>query len=153
MGESKSKRSNRGPVNWTDLATAAEKARAQAYAPYSKYRVGAALWAARPGESPRVYAGANMENGSYPLSVCAERHAIAAAIHAGATDFRAMAIATQGPTAGSPCGACRQVMAEFAEEMKLAMVVDGRVKKKTTLTQLLPMAFRARSVGLLRPGR
>ena len=137
-------------VDWPGLARRAEEARALAYAPYSRYRVGAALLAARPGEPPEVYVGANVENASYPLCVCAERHAIANAVFAGAREFIGLAVATAGPVAGSPCGACRQVMAEFAHELPVAMVVNAKVVKKTTLAKLLPDAFRAGEVGLTR---
>ncbi|MEI8254248.1 MAG: cytidine deaminase [Deltaproteobacteria bacterium] len=138
-------------VDWGGLAHRAEEARELAYAPYSRYRVGAALLAARPGEPPEVYVGGNIENASYPLCVCAERHAIAHAVFAGAREFLAMAVATEGPVAGSPCGACRQVMAEFARDLPVAMVVKGKCVKKTSLARLLPDAFRAADVGLGRP--
>jgi cytidine deaminase len=138
-------------IDWAGLAHRAEEARRIAYAPYSRYHVGAALLAARPGEAPDVYVGGNVENASYPLCVCAERHAIAQAVFAGAREFVAMAVATEGPVAGSPCGACRQVMAEFARDLPVAMVVGGHVVKKTTLAKLLPDAFRADDVGLRRP--
>ena len=135
-------------IDWAGLAHRAEDARSLAYAPYSGYRVGAALLAARPDDAPEVFVGANVENASYPLCVCAERHAIAQAVFAGAREFRAIAIATEGPVAGSPCGGCRQVLAEFARDVPVAMVVKGRVVKKTSLTALLPDAFRAADVGL-----
>jgi cytidine deaminase len=134
-------------VDWHGLAHRAEEARKLAYAPYSGYRVGAALLAAREGEPPDVYVGANLENASYPLCVCAERHAIAHAVFAGARELVAMAIATEGPVAGAPCGACRQVLAEFARDVPVAMVVRGRIVKKTTLAKLLPDAFRGEDVG------
>ncbi len=138
-------------IDWAGLAHRAEEARELAYAPYSRYRVGAALLAARPGEPPEVYVGGNVENASYPLCVCAERHAIAQAVFAGAREFIAMAVATEGPVAGSPCGACRQVMAEFARDLPVAMVVQRKCVKKTSLAKLLPDAFRASDVGLDRP--
>lgn len=140
-------------IDWPGLAHRAEEARDLSYAPYSRYRVGAALLAARPGEPPEVYVGGNVENASYPLCVCAERHAIANAVFAGAREFVAMAVATEGPVAGSPCGACRQVMAEFARELPVAMVVAGKIVKKTSLAKLLPDAFRASDVGLGRTSR
>lgn len=144
-------RAARRKVDWAGLARRAEQARELAYAPYSRYRVGAALLAARPGELPEIYAGGNVENASYPLCVCAERHAIVQAVFAGAREFLAMAVATEGPVAGSPCGACRQVMAEFAHDLPVAMVVHGQCVKRTSLARLLPDAFRGSDVGLDRP--
>ena len=90
-------------IDWDALRAAADAARANAYAPYSGYSVGAALLA----EDGRVFVGANVENASYPLCVCAEQHAIAHAVFAGAREFVGMAVATEGPVAGAPCGGCR----------------------------------------------
>ena len=98
------------PVDWSALCAAARAAAARAYAPYSKYRVGAALLAA----DGAVFAGCNVENASYGLTNCAERTALFKAVSEGRRDFVAIAIA--GGTAKSPalpCGACRQVLAEF----------------------------------------
>lgn len=131
-------------IPWTLLARRAEEARELAYAPYSRYRVGSAVLAARsPGAEASVFVGANIENASYGLGVCAERHAIAQALFGGAQTLVAIAVATEGPVAGSPCGACRQVLAEFADDLPIALVVAGKVQRHTTLGALLPDAFRA----------
>ncbi len=118
------------------LAARALEARGWAYAPYSNYAVGAALLAA----SGRVYVGVNVENAAYPLTMCAERAALFAAIAEGERDFVAMAVATRN--AGSPCGACRQTLAEFGTHT-LVVLVDaaGVIHHQTTLAELLPHAF------------
>jgi cytidine deaminase len=124
-------------IDWRSLVQHAEAARRLAYAPYSAYRVGAALLA----NDGRVFVGANIENASYGLCVCAERNAVSAAVHAGVRDWRALAVATEGPSPGSPCGMCRQVLAEFARDLPIALVVGGRIRKRTALKKLLPDAF------------
>lgn len=131
----------RAEVDWGVLAREAEAMRARAYAPYSGYAVGAALLAVGPSGQPEIYRGANIENASYGLCVCAERNAVAAAVLAGARDFRAIAVATRGPEPGAPCGMCRQVLAEFANDLPIALVVGAKVVVITTLGELLPMAF------------
>ena len=122
-----------------DLAEAARASRARAYAPYSRYHVGAAV---RAGDG-RVFSGCNVENASYGLSMCAERTAIFSAIAAGSTVVGAVAVATED--GGTPCGACRQVLAEFAPRDGSSLVVllldaAGNVRE-TTLADLLPDAF------------
>ena len=122
-----------------DLAEVARAARARAYAPYSRYHVGAAVRA----DDGRVFSGCNVENASYGLSMCAERTAIFGAVAAGATQVKAVAVATED--GGTPCGACRQVLAEFAPpdgSPLVVLLVDaaGRVRE-TTLAALLPDAF------------
>jgi cytidine deaminase len=124
------------------LLEAAREASRKAYCPYSNFHVGAAIWA-----GGRIFAGANIENASYGLTVCAERTAAFAAILAGATRFDAIAVACVDAPDGSPsellmpCGACRQVLAEFAGP-ETAFVID-RVGT-LTLADLLPHAFRLR---------
>jgi cytidine deaminase len=120
-----------------DLLRAAHAAAVLAHAPYSGVRVGAALLAA----DGAVYTGCNVENASYGLTLCAERAAVAKAIVAGERRFRMIAIATDRPQALMPCGACRQVLAEFARE--LAVVSQGRESSvvEATLAELLPRAF------------
>lgn len=107
-----------------------------AYAPYSKFPVGAALLAA----SGRSYDGVNVENAAYPAGVCAERTAVFKAVSEGEREFVAVAVATRG--AGAPCGVCRQVLAEFGYNMTVILAdADGSVRLMTTLAALLPEAF------------
>jgi cytidine deaminase len=119
------------------LMARAEEARKNAYAPYSRFHVGAALLTA----DGTVYEGCNIENSSFGLSICAERNAIWKAISEGVRDFEAVAV-TAGPEHGaSPCGACRQVLHEFAPNLWVIWY-DGRgrlVKKR--LGRLLDSAF------------
>lgn len=118
------------------LVSLALEARQRAYAPYSNYPVGAALMT----KSKRIYTGCNIENASYPLTICGERAAMFNAVSQGSTDFDTIVIATRN--GGSPCGACRQVMAEFSLDMKVIIVdQDGAVTMETTVAELLPAAF------------
>jgi cytidine deaminase len=126
-----------------ELVTAAQGARARAYAPYSKYKVGAAILT----KSGAVYTGCNVENATYGATLCAERSAIAAMVAAGGSAPLACAVVTSGPNPGAPCGICRQVLAEFARDMSLVLVAEdarGRIVKKqrASLAALLPHAFR-----------
>lgn len=128
------------------LVTAARSARERAYAPYSKYRVGAAI-ATKRGS---IFTGTNVENASYPAGICAERSAISQMVAAGERDPVACAVATGGPRAGSPCGICRQVLSEFARDMTIVLVAEhgGRLTKRTTtLAKLLPDAFGSAALG------
>ena len=120
-----------------DLLRVAHAAAALAYSPYSKVRVGAALL----GADGQVYAGCNVENASYGLTICAERAAVTRAVAAGERRFRAIAIATDRPQGLMPCGACRQVLAEFAPS--LAVIVQGTQGPivRASLAELLPRAF------------
>jgi cytidine deaminase len=123
------------------LVEAARSVRRRAYAPYSNYRVGAAI-ATRSG---KIFVGCNVENASFGACLCAERNAIAQMVAAGERDPVACAVVTEGSRPGSPCGICRQVLAEFAREMPIALVGDGASRGKrrdTTLSKLLPDAFR-----------
>lgn len=119
----------------TRLIHAALAVRERAYAPYSGYQVGAALLAA----DGVIYTGCNVENSSYGLTVCAERNAVFKMVSAGVQRFQAIAIATDN--AGSPCGACRQVMTEFAVDIPVILVDKNGDTTDTTLYQLLPMHF------------
>lgn len=119
-----------------ELMKIACKARQNAYAPYSHFAVGAALLA----ESGRVYTGCNIENASYGLTCCAERNAIFAAVGAGERRFKMLAVAADSPEPVAPCGACRQVIAEFG----IPLVVMGNLKEATktmTAEELLPYGF------------
>ena len=124
-----------------ELIDIALAVRGKAYAPYSRYAVGAAL---RTG-SGKIYTGVNVENSSYPLTICAERNAIFHAITEGDSDFEMIVIATEN--GGSPCGACRQVMAEFALDMNVVMVdKSGKIILQATVDELLPEAFTPKSL-------
>ncbi len=118
------------------LLQAARAARAQAYVPYSNYRVGAALLC----EDGRVFTGCNVENISYGLTNCAERTAVFKAVSEGAQRFEAIAIAAD-QTAPWPCGACRQVMSEFAPKLRVLVTWDGEQSEMTSLDRLLPHSF------------
>ena len=119
------------------LIDAALQARANAHAPYSHYRVGAAVL----GASGRVYAGCNVENASYGLTVCAERVAICSAIAAGETAIAALAVVTDD--GATPCGACRQMLLEFGPEAWIYVARVAGTHRETTLSALLPEAFGA----------
>ena len=123
---------------WADLAARAERMRKRSHAPYSRYRVGAALLTTKG-----VALGCNVENASYPLCMCAEAGAVAGAVARGWTDFVAIAVATEGPEAGSPCGACRQILAEFGLDTSVGLVVGGAVVKVVSMRELRPFAFNA----------
>lgn len=119
-----------------ELMKMAIEARQNAYAPYSHFAVGAALLA----ESGRVYTGCNIENASYGLTCCAERNAIFAAVGVGERRFKMLAVAADSPEPVAPCGACRQVIAEFG----IPLVVMGNLKEATktmTAEELLPYGF------------
>src|SRR6266545_3761061 len=101
--------SPRTRIDWAALARKAEAMRTRAYAPYSGYTVGAVLLTRTASDPKRVFTGANVENASYGLCVCAERNAVAAAVLGRAKELLAIAVATPGPEPGLPCGMCRQV--------------------------------------------
>ena len=123
-----------------DLIEAARKVRAHAHAPYSRYHVGAAV----RGGSGEIYVGANVENASYGLALCAERSAVAAAISAGERSITACAVITATSPPAAPCGMCRQVLAEFTDDdLPLALTNDAGERNDTTLGALLPHAFRS----------
>jgi len=119
-----------------ELVAAATSVRTRAHAPYSGYAVGAAVLTT----DGRVFSGCNVENASYGLSVCAERHAIAAAVAAGCKEFVGIAVVTRSKPPASPCGACRQVMAEFGDYPVILAGLDGR-SQTTSVHDLLPNAF------------
>lgn len=120
------------------LIQAALEARDQAYVPYSKYKVGAALLT----KEGKIIQGCNVENASYGLSNCAERTAIFKAISEGERDFAGMAVAVYGKKAASPCGACRQVLREFfSPDTEIILVNEDGKGLVATMEQLLPGAF------------
>ncbi len=128
------------PVDWEVLARAAEAARAGAYAPYSGFAVGAAALF----EDGTVTSGANVENASSGLTVCAERHAVAAGVVAGHGRPRALLVLADSPQPVPPCGACRQVLAEFADaQLPVQSRTMAGVQTTHTLGSLLPEAFGA----------
>ena len=121
------------------LVEAAARARQHACAPYSGFRVGAAL----EDSEGRVWTGCNIENASYGLSVCAERVALLKALSEGARAFRRLAVVTEAITLTPPCGACRQLLWEYAGDIEI-MLSDGQVRSETLrLSQLLPKPFDA----------
>jgi cytidine deaminase len=125
-------------ASWDELCQAALHARSLAYAPYSQFRVGAAIWC----EDGTIYSGANIENASYGLTICAERVAMSLAIMAGQRTFKRMAVASQGGVA--PCGACRQFLAEFSTDALVGMCdASGRSNEPriVPLVELLPYQF------------
>ncbi|MDR7469891.1 MAG: cytidine deaminase [Armatimonadota bacterium] len=144
-----------GPARRTDaagrqaaaLVAAARRARRRAYAPYSQYPVGAAVLAA----DGTVFAGANIENASYGLSICAERVAIFTAAAAGRRRLRAVAVVTGSPEPAAPCGACRQVMVEFGVQTVYLAGPRGPFRE-WRLPDLLPEAFSAEAL-LPKPSR
>jgi cytidine deaminase len=121
-----------------DLTRRAREVSAHAYAPYSNFPVGAAVLT----PEGQIYAGANVENASYGLSICAERSAIFQAVADGAKSIRAIAVYTPTAKATPPCGACRQVMTEFGPDMLVICCCDDvNAQQRYTLADLLPLAF------------
>ena len=118
------------------LIDLANEARRRAYAPYSKYQVGAALRT----RSGRIFTGCNVENAAYPTSMCAERVAIFKAVSEGEKEFEVIAVVTSN--GGTPCGGCRQAMAEFGLNT-IVLIADGegRLVQETSVAKLLPGAF------------
>ena len=130
------------PQGFHKLITAALAARRNAHAPYSKFRVGAALLT----KGGKVYTGANMENASYGLTICAERIAVGKAVSEGHRKFHALAVVAPSSHL-SPCGACRQVLAEFGE--CVVICADSRKTHRSRihlLSELLPESFRLTSI-------
>ncbi|MDK1119135.1 MAG: cytidine deaminase [Anaerolineae bacterium] len=118
------------------LIDQAKAARRSAYAPYSKYLVGAALRT----KSGKVFTGVNVENAAYPSSMCAERNAVFKAVSEGEREFASIAVVTKN--GGSPCGACRQVLSEFGlDTIVLIADEEGKLLQETTVNDLLPGAF------------
>lgn len=130
-----------------ELLNLALRARENAYAPYSGFRVGAALLAA----DGRVFCGSNIENASYPATICAERAAFSAAVSAGAREFAAIAIAGGKDDAAdpcvAPCGICRQVMAEFCKADAFKIILGNETEQNGySLAELLPLGFGAKNL-------
>jgi cytidine deaminase len=125
-----------------ELLSAAAEVRANAWAPYSGFKVGAAILDG----AGRVHVGCNVENASYGLSVCAERHAIAAAVAAGGCDFKAVVVVTPTSPPATPCGACRQVLAEFGDLAVILANPQGE-RRVSSSSDLLPDAFTPEILG------
>jgi cytidine deaminase len=119
-----------------ELIARAQAARERAYAPYSNYRVGAALL----GRSGRIYTGCNVENAAYPLCTCAERTAVVKAVSEGEREFVALAVVTEN--GASPCGSCRQTLREFGLEIAVLIADEQGRYRETSLGALLPDSFR-----------
>ncbi len=119
------------------LLARARAARERAYAPYSDYRVGAALL----GRSGKIYGGCNVENAVYPLCTCAERVAVVKAVSEGEREFIALAVVTEN--GGAPCGSCRQTLREFGEHIVVLIADTSGAYRETTIAELLPDSFSA----------
>jgi cytidine deaminase len=131
------------PGTWQLLRERAAAAMERAYAPYSNFRVGAALLAS----DGSIVDGCNVENASYPAGICAERVAVGAAIARGLREFQAIALATEADTPTSPCGICRQVLMEFAPNLSVLSVTREGAEARWTMSDLLPDAFTPTSLG------
>ena len=121
-----------------ELVARAAEFRSRAYAPYSGFAVGAALL----GRSGRIYGGVNVENAAYPVGICAERAAIAAAVTSGERAFKALAVIADSPEACAPCGMCRQMLMEFPME-RISLANTAGDLRVLTPEELLPLAFGA----------
>jgi len=124
-----------------ELVRRAREVMAHAYAPYSRFRVGAAIEAA----DGRVFVGTNVESASYGLTICAERMALGAAVAAGARELRRVAVATEADPPAAPCGACRQLLAEFGLDMEI-VAAGPKSERRWALRALLPDAFTRESL-------
>ena len=122
-------------VPWEALIEAARAASGRAYAPYSEFAVGAALLTA----SGKVYTGCNVENASFSMTLCAERTAVFKAVSEGECTFRALVVFSS--IGATPCGACRQVLCEFSEDLPVMVIAADQERRLYRLSELLPEAF------------
>ncbi len=120
-----------------ELLDSARQAQKRSYSPYSKFAVGAAL----EGDSGRIYTGCNIENSSYGLTVCAERVAVFKAVSEGETRFTRLVVYADTEAFCPPCGACRQVLVDFAPGLEVILLNATGATRRTTLAELLPEAF------------
>jgi cytidine deaminase len=128
-------------VSDSDLITAAINAAKFTYSPYSHYPVGAALLA----QNGTIYGGCNIENAAFPAGICAERVALVKAVSEGIRDFSAIVVATKN--GGSPCGICRQMLYEFAPNLRVILAtMDGVITHDMPLTAMLPLGFNYESL-------
>ena len=125
-------------VDWPALKAAALDVQARAYVPYSNYRVGAALLTA----SGEIIAGCNVENATFGATCCAERSAVFSAVAQGHREFRAVAVVTNGEDPGTPCGICRQVLAEFGSDLDVLCFTPEGAEAHYRLSELLPHALK-----------
>jgi cytidine deaminase len=128
---------------WVELLAAARRVHQNAYAPYSRFRVGAAVLA----DDGKIYSGCNVENASYGLTICAERAAIFSAISAGAKRISALTIFTDTNEPTAPCGACRQVIQEFGPDIEIRAGCRGEKVLTRSLKALLPDSFGRSNLG------
>lgn len=135
-------------MNEKELLKKADEAKKSAYAPYSKFRVGAALLS----KSGRVYTGANIENASYSVTCCAERVALYSAVMNGERDFEAIAITSDSDMITTPCGVCRQALYEFSPEMDVISSDSGLEYETKKLNALLADGFSGRELGSKQSG-
>ncbi len=127
----------------TVLRERAAAAMEHAYAPYSGFRVGAALL----GTDGSIVEGCNVENAAYPAGICAERAAVAAAVARGVRTFAAIVIVTEADVPTPPCGMCRQVLVEFAPQLEVVSITRGGAQAQWSMSELLPAAFTPTSLG------
>ena len=131
------------PEEWQQMRERAARAMERAYAPYSNFRVGAALLAS----DGSVVEGCNVENASFPAGSCAERVAVGAAVARGLREFVALAVVTESTEPTPPCGVCRQVLMEFAPELPVLSATLGGAEARWSVSELLPHAFTPTSLG------
>lgn len=122
---------------WEPLLEEALAVRERAYAPYSRFPVGAALRA----EDGRIFTGCNVENRSFGLAICAERTAVVAAVKAGARRFTALVVVTDLSPPAPPCGLCRETLSEFADDLPILLANPRGERQETTLRRLFPQPF------------